>query len=309
MELEKSFEQQLDRLYDTVICTPEKQIERIIYKQLDRCGLMYRTFSRTKEKMSVKSKIQRKRSVYLEKGKKMQDIVGIRIVLYFRDDIDVCIDILKNLFEVDSCEYDMPDAETFRPQRINYVFKIPENIMKIPIDISEDCLVDNTFEVQIRTIFSEGWHEVEHDIRYKYSNEWNTVAYLSRELNGILAVLEMCDHNIMSICERMAYKKYKEKEWDSMIRNKFRLRFLRKTLSEDLCKILSDNAELAKALYRYERGRLIYFLADNNVPINCDNVIYIVNALHLHDEKIKSLTPLPIIEKCSNYSKAVRHKI
>lgn len=306
MESINCFEKQLDRLYDTVINTPEKQIERIIYKKLDRCGLMYRTFSRTKEKLSVKSKIERKRSIYLEKEKKMQDIVGIRIVLYFRDDIDVCIDILKSLFEVDNFEYDKPDAETFRPQRINYVFKMPENIMKIPDDISEDCLVDNTFEVQIRTILSEGWHEVEHDIRYKYSKEWNTAANLSRELNGVLAILEVCDHNIMEICEQLAYKKYKEKDWDSMIRNKFRLRFLHITLDSDLCKILCNNAELAKALYRFERERLIYFFADNSVPISCNNVIYIVNEMQLHNEAIRSLTPSTIIEKCSKYLKNSR---
>ena len=301
MDAKDTFEKQLDRLYNTIINIPEKDIERMIYKKLDKCGLMYRTFSRTKEKESVKSKIERKRNTYLKNSKKMQDIVGVRIVLYFRDDIDICIDILKGLFEVDNFEYDKPDAETFKPQRINYVFKMPENIMKIPDDISNDCLIDNTFEVQIRTIFSEGWHEVEHDIRYKYFDEWDTSADLSRELNGILAALEVCDHNIMAICEQLAYKKYKEKDWDSMIRNKFRLRFIHQSLDKELDNILSDNLELAKALFRFEREQLVCFFAENSMPRTCSNVVYVINEIQLHNEKISSLVPSAIAEKCKKW--------
>lgn len=301
MDSKDIFEKQLDRLYNTIINTPEKDIERMIYKKLDKCGLMYRTFSRTKEKESVKNKIERKRNTYLKNSKKMQDIVGVRIVLYFRDDIDICINILKGLFEVDNFEYDKPDAETFKPQRINYVFKMPKDIMKIPDDISNDCLIDNTFEVQIRTIFSEGWHEVEHDIRYKYFDEWDTSADLSRELNGILAALEVCDHNIMAICEQLAYKKYKEKDWDSMVRNKFRLRFIHQSLDKELDNILSDNLELAKALFRFEREQLVCFFAENSMPRTCSNVVYVINEIQLHNEKISSMVPSAIAEKCKKW--------
>ena len=301
MNSEDNFEKQLDRLYTTIINTPEKEIEKKIYKKLDKCGLMYRIFSRTKEKESLKSKINRKRDKYIQNGKKLQDIIGIRIVLYFRDDIDICIDILKNLFEVDNFEYDRPDAETFRPQRVSYVFKMPDDIMKIPNDISDDCLIDNTFEVQIRTIFSEGWHEVEHDIRYKYFYEWDTAADLSRELNGVLAVLEVCDHNIMSICEQLAYKKYKEKNWDSMIRNKFRLRFDHKSLDEKIKNILSNDFELAKALFRFDREKVVYFFAENSFPKNLNNTVYIINEIQLHNEKISLLTPSIIIDKCKKW--------
>lgn len=298
MDLKKIFDTQLDRLYTKILDYPEKNLERMICKKLDKCGIMYRSFSRIKEKESVKKKIEKKRKIYLKNGKKMQDLVGIRIVLYFRDDVDICINILKKLFDIDSFEYDKPDIETFKPQRINYVFKIPKDIMQIPDNISKDCLIDNTFEVQIRTIFSEGWHEVEHDIRYKFWDEWKIVPDLSRELNGILAVLEICDHNIMSICEQLAYKKYKEKDWDSMIRNKFRLRFMHQQLDEDLSQILSKNTKLAKNILRFERAKLIDFFAENTIPRNCSNVVYIINEIQLHNESIANMTPEVIIEKC-----------
>lgn len=301
MDSKDKFNTQLDKLYDKIINNPEKHIERIICKKLDRCGIMYRSFSRTKDKESVKKKIKKKRDIYLHDGKKMQDLVGIRIVLYFRDDVDICINILKKLFVVDNFEYDKPDIETFKPQRVNYVFKTPTSIMEIPDNISNDCLIDNTFEVQIRTIFSEGWHEVEHDIRYKFWDEWKTVPDLSRELNGILAVLEICDHNIMSICEQLAYKKYKEKDWDSMIRNKFRLRFTHQQLNAELSQILSRDSKLAKNVLRFERAKLIYYFAENTIPRNCNNVVYIINEIQLHNESITNLTPAVIVEKSKNY--------
>ncbi|MCM1159151.1 MAG: RelA/SpoT domain-containing protein [Bacteroidales bacterium] len=298
MEYKDNFDEQLDKLYNTVINSPEREIEKIICKKLDKCGMMYRIFSRTKKRESAKDKIEKKRKFYLNDGKKMQDLVGVRIVLYFKDDIDICIDILKQIFDVDNYEYDKPNAETFKPQRINYVFKMPESIMKISDDISNSCLIDNTFEVQIRTIFSEGWHEVEHDIRYKYLDEWNTVPDFSRELNGILAVLEICDRNIMSICEQLAYRKYKEREWDSMIRNKFRLRFAYQPLDSNLSEILSSNLKLAKELFRFDREKLIYYLAENPMPRNCNNVVYVINEMQLHNEQIRLLTPSIIVEKC-----------
>lgn len=301
MYSEDKFDAQLDRLYTQIINNPEKDIKNFICKKLDKCGIMYRIFSRTKEKESVKKKIKRKRDIYLRDGKKLQDLVGIRIVLYFRDDIDICIKILENLFDVDNFEYDKPDIETFKPQRINYVFKTPRDIMEIPDNISSDCLIDNTFEVQIRTIFSEGWHEVEHDIRYKFWDEWNTVPNLSRELNGILAVLEICDHNIMSICEQLAYKKYKEKDWDSMIRNKFRMRFAHQQLDANLSQILTGNPKLAKKILRFERERIIYFFAENTLPRNCNNVVYIINEIQLHNKSIACITPAVIMEKCKKF--------
>lgn len=297
MNSKDNFDKQLEILYNTVINNPDKDIEKLICKKLDKCGIMYRSFSRTKKKESVKEKIEKKREDYLRLGKKMQDLVGIRIVLYFRDDIDICINILEKLFDVDNFEYDKPNAETFKPQRINYVFNMPTSIMKIPDNLSRDCLIDNTFEVQIRTIFSEGWHEVEHDIRYKYLDEWSDVPDLARELNGILAILEVCDCNIMSICEQLAYKKYKEKAWDSMIRNKFRLRFTHQPLDEKLSQILSDDPGLAKDLFRFERERLISYFAENTIPRNCNNVVYIINAIQLHNEKIEVLVPSVITEK------------
>lgn len=39
--------------------------------------------------------------------------------------------------------------------------------------------IDDTFEIQIKTMFFEGWHEIEHDMRYKGEELWkNYKAFL-----------------------------------------------------------------------------------------------------------------------------------
>ena len=176
---------------DTNICV---ELENMISRELDAGGLLYRIFSRAKERGSVLKKIQNKIDEYIREDKKLQDAIGIRIVLYFADDIDICINILKRFFRLLEVVYDRPDTETFRPQRINTVFELPKGMDGISKEIRDKCRIDNTIEIQIRTIFSEGWHEVEHDLRYKYKSDWDDEIEMSRDLNGIFAMLEMCDN-------------------------------------------------------------------------------------------------------------------
>lgn len=299
MTKDECFDTRLEDICSKLLAiAPEKEIQKRIEKKLDRCGIMYRIFSRIKEKKSLQMKLESKWEKYKMNNTKLQDIMGIRIVLYFKDDIDICIKILKQLFVVDNCEHDKPDTETFKPQRINYVFRIPEDIWQLSEETSKECQIDNTFEVQVRTIFSEGWHEVEHDVRYKYREDWNNAEILSRELNGILAVLEVCDNNILSICDNMAYQKYKQKEWEAMLRNKFRLRLQHVQLNDKIKKFLNENPDVGKEVYRCERNEIINFLCNNRVPLTCDNIIYILNELVIHDQRLHEMTPELIRQKC-----------
>lgn len=292
----------IDKFYDVIVNNLDWELQRLIEKELYASGIMCRVFSRKKTKESIIDKMENKIDTkYLPQNLKMQDLIGIRIVLYFKDDIDICINILKSLYIMSSCEHDRFDAETFKPQRINYIFEIPSNLNGINEEIQQLCLIDNTFEVQIRTIFSEGWHEVEHDIRYKYFDDWSGEEELSRELNGIFAVLEVCDNDIISICENMAYCKYKEHKWEAMIRNKFRLKFQHNPLRNELKILLDTNiSEIGKEIFRYNRNDLIKLFNETRVPRTYDNVVYLINAADLHREDIYNLTPESIRRKCEN---------
>lgn len=92
--------------------------------------------------------------------------------------------------------------------------------MRIPDKFSQDMrvaiketgyedLIDETYEIQIRTILSEGWHEVEHDLRYKCKEEWNNFQEESRLLNGIYATLESSEWAMLTLFEKLSYSQYK----------------------------------------------------------------------------------------------------
>ena len=56
--------------------------------QLNQCGLMFRLFSRVKTISSIRHKMENKGQQYKSGKSKIQDIIGLRIVTYFQDDIN-----------------------------------------------------------------------------------------------------------------------------------------------------------------------------------------------------------------------------
>lgn len=161
---------------------------------LNKCGVMYHVFYRTKSEMSIKNKLEKKSEEYRKANKKMQDLLALRITLYFTDDVELVHNYLKSQSNFDSESVDEAEVDKFCPKRLNLIMRVPNNLqqdMKAAIkETGYEDLIDNTYEVQIRTILSEGWHEVEHDLRYKCKEEWNEFKEESRLLNGIYATLE-----------------------------------------------------------------------------------------------------------------------
>lgn len=286
-----------------------KELGWAIQEKLEKSGIYFRIFARMKEAGSICHKLEWKKQEYEEKNKKLQDLVGIRIVLYYMDDIPICKELLKetySIIEKDSHE-DIPKVNEFNPIRMNYVCEMPEEfVQRFPREIWENYRIDKTFEVQIRTTFSEGWHEVDHDVRYKHKEEWEQHYELSRELNGIYATLEICDRSMVNLLERLAYRNYKNMQIEAMIRNKFRLRFENPVLSVPLMEFLQRDTELVKQLYRSDREEPIRFFADKiseGIPLTIDNLVLVCNELSLGRKELEDRTPMVIREKTRKWRK------
>ena len=284
-----------------------KDLSLVIQKKLKKSGIYFRIFARVKEAGSVYQKLEWKKKEYLEKDKKMQDLVGLRIVLYYMDDIPVCKEMLQNTFaiiEKDSHE-DIPKVNEFNPLRMNYVCRMPKEFAdRFPKELWENYRIDQTFEVQIRTTFSEGWHEVDHDVRYKHKDEWNQHYELSRELNGIYATLEICDRSMVNLLERLAYRNYKSMQIEAMIRNKFRLRFENSVISVPLLEFLQKDQELVKKIYRSEREEPIRFFASDlsdGIVLTVDNLVFVCNELCIGRKDLEDRTPMLIREKTEKW--------
>lgn len=285
-------------------------LQREIENLLDRAGIYYRVFARSKAPASIKAKLDRKGAQYKVNNKKMQDLIGVRIVLYFSDDINICKDLINGKFVIDdeNSEIDKLKVDTFEPARFNLICKMPDGVADMyQSKLWEEYPIDKTFEVQIRTIFSEGWYEVEHDVRYKHKSDWRSPQYdeYSRFLSSILATLEMCDSSMIHLMDKMAYNAYRNSSVEEMLRYKFRIRF-EGGLKGDLKKLLSENKDLLKKVFRSSRDDLIQALSSKSLemlPNTMDNIIYICNLIDMKDEAISAITPNAVIEHAKDLQK------
>jgi len=280
------------------------ELQRELSGCFDKCGIYYRLFIRTKSSISTITKIKNKK--YEESGRKMQDILGARIVLYFKDDIDICVEIIKKKYDIVEIVRDEETSDTFSPRRLNIVCKMSEKVYGYFSKELWMYPIDNTFEIQIRTIFSEGWHEVEHDLRYKNQTDWTNSMDLSRNLNGIFATLETCDWAILNVTDSLAYQKYKAKDWESMIRNHLRIHMDGTPLSNEIKQIFNEDLKLAKDFYRVDRQSILVYLSDENMfvfPNKMDNYIFLINELLIKNDKISDITPSFLKEKVKIFSK------
>lgn len=272
-----------------------KILHRNIEQELNRLGLLFRVFSRAKTSLSIDEKIKLKgEGHYSQAGKKIQDLYGIRIALYFPDDLKIAQKAIAKLYTFISQEVDVTNITQFEATRCNFIFKLPQEIVNDSQVLRSNKLVDETFEVQFRTILSEGWHEVEHDLRYKCKSDWNNHNDLSRALNGIFASLETSEWGMMRLFEDLAYRHYKSREWAPMLRNKFRLR-----TGNELTQALEDiinKDDIGKKLYRLNRVKLILKILNGNIniPININSLVYIANYYFIKDSRISDIMPYPI---------------
>jgi ppGpp synthetase/RelA/SpoT-type nucleotidyltranferase len=272
-----------------------RDIVQKLEADLNRCGIMYHIFYREKSEHSIKRKMEIKEKKYKEGKKKMQDLLALRITLYFTDDVELVHTYLKNQPNFDSEEVDKDEVEVFRPKRLNIVLKVPEhrkNDMKVAIqETGYNGLIDNTYEVQIRTILSEGWHEVEHDLRYKCQEEWEEYPEEARLLNGIYATLENSEWSMLTLFDRLSYSQYKKKSWDSMIRNKMRIRFSDKGLSPEIKDFMTANPNVVKDLFRANRSEILKTILESsfNYPLTYDTVIHLLNHIYVKNADLGKL--------------------
>ncbi|QHP53806.1 RelA/SpoT protein [Pectobacterium carotovorum subsp. carotovorum] len=274
-----------------------------IMSRLDNLGIMYRIFSRTKNLCSLNAKIKNDERYGV--SKKIQDGIGIRVVLYFSDDVEIAHKVISRIFSEreKDLSIDVKNNQTFEAVRYNIVYDIPEEMIQyISLSGEEMHYVDSTFELQLRTVFSEGWHEVEHDLRYKSKNDWSGYDNESRKLNGVYATLETSEWTMLQIFDELSYQHYKAKNWIPMFRQKFRIRVSDFELNENLHLLFNENNELVKSFFRIDRRKMLIDMAssDYSEPLKLDNIIYFCNEKYVKNEDVRKLTPELFLDEISS---------
>ncbi len=286
----------------------EEEICQRIKDELDKIGIHYRIFSRSKDEKSILEKIDRKAKEgchYQKNGKLIQDIIGIRVVTYFRDDVNLVKEILSKIIIFKDAEIDNPELTVFKPKRTNIICSFNDSQQKIFYEVQKSNnkeyyeVLDSTFELQLRTVLSEGWHEIDHSLRYKCKNDWEGHYENERLLNGIYASLETNDIALKNLFNELAYKHFKSKNWEGLLRNKFRLRFQLVPLKEQIVKILNEDVEIGKEFFKMDREICLKKLyeIDLSLPVNMNNLVFLLNGLIIKNKKLLAITPDVILDE------------
>lgn len=284
----------------------ESHVKDFISTAVESLGLLCKIFVRAKDVSSIEEKIQRKKNdndpySNSPNGKKMQDLIGVRIVTYFHEDEE----LLRNFFHTIFPDYDFEkqDAKetTFEPQRRNLICKlsrisleIEKTFYELQTSIPYGNLIDATFELQFRTIFSEGWHEIDHALKYKCKSEWNGLYEENRMFCGLLATLETADRALKKIFDDVAYKHYKQGNWQAMLRTKFRLHFENKQLDPRIISIFNSDNNLVKSIFKVDRKEIFLKILSSGYKLKptFNNLVYILNHLiNKSSPAIESLVP------------------
>ena len=267
--------------------------------KLNNAGIYFNSTSRIKSESSLLHKLETGKYSMQEGGRKIQDIIGIRINLFYLEDMDICERILEETFLLDNWSKTKNEENKFEAQKCNGVFRIPSKYLRnIPASVWNKPF-DQTFEVQLRTELFEGWHEIEHEMRYKYklgsdskeTDLWTGHEDLSRVMNSIIANLELCDWSIMQIFNSIHDSQYKEKNWENAIRSKYRLRITQDPLKPELREYLDNNPDIVAQFHDVSKRELVEILLNKKYhkELTPDRVIYLINKEIVHNEYISRL--------------------
>lgn len=142
---------------------------KIIETQPSVLPLLHSVGYRIKERKSLERKLHRKRISQIE------DICGVRIIFYFKDDMEKFLDFFpsedyfgtytKNSFDRKLEEY----SNKFGYNSIHFTVKVtPQTVFyNVLTENERELLNEFLCEVQIRTILQHAWAETSHDIIYK----------------------------------------------------------------------------------------------------------------------------------------------
>lgn len=159
--------------YDALLRPLAGRLEVLLRDHLDGIQHIDRISARAKAPERFADKAVKVREdgtlKYEHPFEQVQDLVGVRVVVFYKQDVDVVSDIIEKYFRRIEKRDVIPDQESgFGYIGKHFVLSVPGDVVPDDADASK---LPKFFELQIKTLFQHAWSEASHDLAYKPDNE------------------------------------------------------------------------------------------------------------------------------------------
>jgi len=152
--------------------------------------------ARAKTIDSVRRKLRRKR--YKQPAQRLTDLIGVRVITYYRDAVDPIVERLRQAFEIN--ERDTTDKRRVLGLR-EFGYRSVHVIARLRpgqvISLDDRAIRRRWFEIQVRSIVEHAWAEIEHEIVYKSGVALPDAA--RRRFASLAGTLELLDNEFLAL--------------------------------------------------------------------------------------------------------------
>ena len=247
---------------------------------------------RIKSFQSYYTKILRLKSKQIDNSSSLiclTDMIGIRIICTFLEDVTIVKEQIQKIFDVKEIEIkgESQSFKEFGYESVHVLVKVPDDCMPSQKFYDKNGLElklpdDLVCEIQIRTILQDAWAEVEHELIYK--SEFTPFDMpLKRKLASMNASLSLADIIFQEIRD---YQKKLQIEMNERHRS-----FYEKAdeLTNDSLAIPYETENKIQRLNPYIRGTVDDMLLE---AIQCHNNGNLDKAIYIYSQILESKTQL-----------------
>jgi ppGpp synthetase/RelA/SpoT-type nucleotidyltranferase len=127
--------------------------------------------AKTPESFSIKAQnaLPDGEGKYAAPLQQIQDQIGARVIVFYRNDVELVAAALEKYFQPIEWKELVPDSQwEFGYFGRHWIFALPSDVVPRDLDTK---IVPRFFELQVKTLYQHAWSEANHDLGYKAARE------------------------------------------------------------------------------------------------------------------------------------------